>query len=381
MFAMYLVCVLHVLGQGGILSSVNNLSVNYAVAWSLELIAFVAVNCFALASGYVGFNAKFKPNKIFYLWTVTVFYGVLITFVFFVTSISHIGFVDWKNSFTPFLSGNFGGGYWYFTAYVVTFLLMPFYNYLINNVEREKIVYLIIILFILFSLIPAIKQNDYFSTNNGYSYVWISILYLIGGYIGKYKLFKNVKTYKLLFLITLTFIFVCLCNYILNWYIVNYLHQDIRSQADVLSNPYGKDANYLKAGMFANYTFPTTLLAAIILLLLFSRINIKNNFAKSKISSFTPLVFSVYLIHTNKLVFENILSGLFESYATLNPVLLALAVLGTALAIFVICIMIDMLRFELFKLLKVDKLCILIENKLRICWNRLFEKKSMIENE
>ena len=71
-----------------------------------------------------------------------------------------------------------------------------------------------------------------------------------------------------------------------------------------------------------------------------------------------------------------ILPDLFESYAELNPALMILAVLGTALAIFIICIMIDMLRFELFKLCRVDKLCEFIEKKMRAFWNKLFERKS-----
>ena len=381
MFAMYLVCVLHVLGQGGVLFSVEALSVNYVVVWTLELIAYVAVNCFALASGYVGINAKFRPNKLIYLWMATVFYGVLITFVFFISGVVNIGFVDWKKALTPFLSGNYGGGYWYLTAYAVTFLLVPFYNYLLNNFEKKKLAYLVAILFVLFSVIPAVKQQDYFLLKDGYSYAWISVLYIIGGYIGKYKPFEKLKTRTVCLLCFLSFFIVSFGHNLLNWYIVNIKNADISGQADALTSIYGKDGRFLKAGIFLNYTFPATLISAVILLELFSRIKVKNGFLKSKLVSFVPLVFFVYIIHTNRLVFDNILAGLFESYAKLNPVLLVLAVLGTALAIFVICIMIDMLRFELFKLIKVDKLCLFVENRLRSFWNKLFEKKSLTENE
>ena len=178
MFAMYLVCVLHVLGQGGVIYTVEPVSVNYVISWSLELIAYVAVNCFALASGYVGFKAKFRPNKLINLWIAVVFYGVLFTLLFSLTGAVNVGFSDWKMAFTPFLSGNYGGGYWYFTAYAVTFLLMPFYNYILNNLDKKRLTYLVIVLFVLFSVVPAIKQADYFLLKDGYSYVWISVLYL-----------------------------------------------------------------------------------------------------------------------------------------------------------------------------------------------------------
>lgn len=375
MFAMYLVCVLHVLGQGGVIVATEPLSANYAFSWSLELIAYVAVNCFALASGYVGINAKFRPNKLINLWLATVFYGVIITLVFPLTGAVNVGFDDYKLALSPFLSGNYGSGYWYFTAYAVTFMLMPFYNYVLTTLDKKKLAYLILILVILFSVIPAIKQVDYFLTKNGYSYVWISVLYLIGGYIRKFKPFETVKTRTIVLLCVITYSIVCVGHYALNWYIVTHKHEDISRQADVLSTMIGKDSNFIKPGLFANYTFPTTLIAAVLLLLLFSRIRIKKELFKARLTSYMPLVFFVYIIHTNHLVFENVLAGLFEGYAKLNPVLLVIAVLGTALAIFVICIMIDMLRFELFKLIKVDKLCVFIENKLRAFWNGIFEKK------
>ncbi len=372
MFAMYLVCVLHVLGQGGVIYTVEPLSLNYAVSWSLELIAYVAVDCFALASGYVGYKTKFKPRRLINLWFTTVFYGLIITLLFAVTKATSIGFDDFKYAVFPFCYGN-SAGYWYFTAYTVMFAFIPLFNYLINNISQKKFAYLVVVIIVLFCVIPAIKQSDYFFTANGYSWLWLASLYIIGSYIGKYCCFKRVKTRTLVFAIAICITISCAGHYLLNWYFVNYKMQDISTQADFLSNPYGN--LLLKPGTFANYTFPTTLIISVLFLVLFSRIKVKKDYLKSKINSYVPLVFSVYLIHTNRLVFSGIMSGLFEGYAEFNPVLLVLAVLGTALAIFVICIMIDMLRFELFKLIKVDKLCLFIENKLRSFWNGVFEKK------
>ena len=58
--SMLMVVVLHVLGQGGVLKTSTPLSIGYSVAWILEIAAYCAVNCYALISGYVGVNSKFK---------------------------------------------------------------------------------------------------------------------------------------------------------------------------------------------------------------------------------------------------------------------------------------------------------------------------------
>lgn len=126
--------------------------------------------------------------------------------------------------------------------------------------------------------------------------------------------------------------------------------------------------------MFANYTFPTIVLNAVLLLLLFSRIDIRNTKAQEKIKEFSALNFSVYLIHTNKLVFENIISGLFESVGKLNPIIMILAVIGLAMLIYVICIMIDMVRYELFKLFKINSLCELTVQKFSLFARKIYEK-------
>lgn len=53
MTSMLMVVTLHVLGAGGILDTVEPLSLNYAVCWFLEIANYGAVNCFGLISGYV----------------------------------------------------------------------------------------------------------------------------------------------------------------------------------------------------------------------------------------------------------------------------------------------------------------------------------------
>lgn len=376
MFAMYLVCVLHVLGQGGVVVNTEKLTVNYIVSWGLTLIAYTSVNCFALASGYVSYKSKFKPRRVIELYLIVFFYGIVFLTIFSAINKDYLDLNNILLTLIPSVNKQNPLYYWYFTAYLILFMVMPFYNYIINSFEKKKLAYLIFILLMMYSIIPALLNMDYFHTINGYSYLWISTLYFIGAYASKYKIFEKIKASKL-FVLFLISVFITVGGHVLvNWYLNKYSQVDIDSQAIVLSNQYGIYSNYMRTSMFANYTFPTTLINSFLLFGLFSKIKVKRPAIQSKIVAFIPLIFSVYIIHTNKFVFEQIISSLFEGYASFNPVLLVLAVLGTALAIFIICIMIDMLRFELFKLCRVDKLCEFVEKKMRAFWNKLFERKS-----
>lgn len=68
MISMIMIVMLHTLGHGGILRSVSFLSVHYQIAWLLEVIAFGAVNTYAMISGFVSVDScsrsKFLSNLI-----------------------------------------------------------------------------------------------------------------------------------------------------------------------------------------------------------------------------------------------------------------------------------------------------------------------------
>ena len=57
MISMIMIVMLHTLGHGGILRSVSFLSVHYQIAWLLEVIAFGAVNTYAMISGFVSVDS------------------------------------------------------------------------------------------------------------------------------------------------------------------------------------------------------------------------------------------------------------------------------------------------------------------------------------
>lgn len=61
MVAMFMVVILHVLGQGGVLAKTAGLK-NH-IAWLLETGAYCAVDCFAIISGFVSYTDKEKTYR------------------------------------------------------------------------------------------------------------------------------------------------------------------------------------------------------------------------------------------------------------------------------------------------------------------------------
>ncbi|MCD8047647.1 MAG: hypothetical protein LUD80_03645 [Clostridiales bacterium] len=71
----------------------------------------------------------------------------------------------------------------------------------------------------------------------------------------------------------------------------------------------------------------------------------------------SPLSFAVYLIHEQPFVRTYIMPySSFLTYTEYHPVVMTLCIVGTAMAVYLICIVIERGRLALFGLLRVDRL-------------------------
>ena len=120
--SMYMVVILHVLGHGGILRNLEVLSLSYCVLWLLEITCYCAVNCYALITGYVMVNSKFKYKKIFYLWLDVLFWRLLLTFIMNFMFPDLVG----KKDFLYSVFNVMFNSYWYFSSYFALFFFIPF---------------------------------------------------------------------------------------------------------------------------------------------------------------------------------------------------------------------------------------------------------------
>ena len=350
--SMLFVLLLHILKQGGILSSLDKLSLGYNLAWFIEVCAYCAVNCYALISGFIGYGSKHKYSNIINLYIQTAFYALLATGVFYVISPDEIGEKAFIKAVLPF-GFNL---YWYFTAYFCMFFFIPFMNKVLETCDKKQLTGLVVFSIMFFSIFPLIFEKDIFFTNNGYSVVWISILYMIGGYIRKYEIYKKISNLKCVVLY-FAGVFITFGQKV----IVEYVKLKLSGET-------------VNEGAFIKYTSPTMVLCAISLLCLFAKVNFKDGMKKVT-AIFSPFAFSVYLIHTAPFVWSKIMKNRFVMFADFNPFGMVVAVLVTAVSIFLLCSFIDFIRTQLFKLLKIKELSIKIESFV----TKLFDKKESVD--
>ncbi len=341
--SMLMIVMLHVLGCGGVLGSATDFW-RSGIAWSFEIAAYCAVNCYALISGYVGINSKHKPYSLINLWIQVAFYSITIAVFMFLIRPEIISI---KGIIPFFLPVTFEK-YWYFTAYFAMWFFIPVMNAAINNISKVKMGMLLIASFILTT--PSNLLVGGVDLSGGYSPAWLFFLYLIGAYLKKHDILKKISPKISLFIY-----FVCIGITMalkLSSPFINRFGSVIGTFDDIL----------------INYSSPTILVAGISLLALFTNLKISQGFTKI-ISFFAPLSFSVYLIHTHPLIFSYVFKDAFAFWNDQHIVIMILGLLASVFIVYILCTLIDYFRVLLFRVCKIKEFSLFVEKKL-ICYTK-----------
>lgn len=333
--SMYMVVVLHVLGCGGIIASCDKFTTNYYVAWLLETSAYCSINIFAMITGYVMVNTKFNYFKIIPLWMTVSFYGaatyILFRFVPYLHQLYGVCKIDFLTAtFSPVISRQ----YWYFTSYFCMFFFIPFINRCILSISKKDFKILCFTIIILFSVVPIFltKGKDPFLLSGGYNQWWLICMYFIGAYLKLHPI--NISKSKCL----LIYLISTLCA----WFI-----------GHVLMRLFGSNAEKF---WFVDYTSVFIVISGAALLVLFSQIDVTNTKLQKAIRFSSPLAFSVYLIHVQPLTYKYLLSWKFAAFANDTATVLIGKVIITTAIIFIGCLLIDIPRYYLFKVLRINNI-------------------------
>lgn len=333
--SMFLVIILHILGNGGILNNIPWMSKQYVTAWFLEIIAYCAVDCFALISGYVGINANFRWSKLISFWLQVAFYTIGITLVFAILYPESITIVEWVNAFFPVTARQ----YWYITAYAGLFLFIPFLNISIQKTNRKQLNTFLIIGAVAFCFLPCVLQKSPYGLSDGYSMAWLIILYIAGGYIKKYNIAK-VFTRKMCVVIFGISTIIILLSKIT----IELITSKVLGYA-VIGNT------------FVSYLSPFVVVNAVTLICFFAQTNFKTTLGKKMVSIFSQASLGVYIIHVHPLIYNKLVKDCAIKFVTYNPLKLVIFVIGLAFAICLGCSIIEIIRLKLFKVLKIKALC------------------------
>lgn len=174
--SMFMVVLIHNLLNGGVLRF-DNYGITNLSYWLLENLAIVAVNLFAMISGFLLVDRHWKVKKIFSLWKVVLFWSFTVTFLTMLV-LHDSNWIGLIKSFFPL----FFEEYWYFNAYVVLFLFIPFLNLGIVNIDKRSFNIIVLTLLIL-SATVGFKGSLF--EENGYSGLWLMVMYLVGAWIKK----------------------------------------------------------------------------------------------------------------------------------------------------------------------------------------------------
>ena len=237
------------------------------------------------------------------------------------------------------------------------YLFLPFINYGINSLNR-KLYRNMIIFFILFFSVYNIIANiygykDYHFLNNGYSSIWLTILYILGAYIGKF-IMTDKKNKNIIY-----FAF-CILIYIFCSFFSSEIYFFLLKSKSAINNK-----------ILISYLSPTILLQALSLIMFSSKLNRKNKCIIKIISFLSPLTFSAQLIHARLFGDKKIKKFLYVFINKFTDSLLFYKIYGLGILIYFICIFIDYFRLLLFNILKIRNLSILLENKVPILFDKL----------
>ena len=342
-FAMINIIILHInLSTKQLLLNIN--SQKYKPSWMLESMSYWAVNGFGLISGIVGYK-KYKFSNLIYLWIETSFYSVIFSLYFYNTNQNIIKLKDLFLSLFPILIKR----HWYVNAYFSMYLFLPFINYGINELDQN--IYKNIIIFFglfysfydLISKIINIQLSNFHFLNNGYSSLWLIILYIIGGYFGKYIII-NIKKVSCVY-----YIF-----WILIYFFVSFLNVELHIKLK-------KTSSKIPNTILINYLSPTIIVQAISLVMYFSKLNINNKFIQKVISFFTPLTFNTTLIHIRFFQEKSLFQHKFINWVKgFDYKYIIFKIYALSIIIYIICSFIDYLRLLLFKILKIREFCLFI---------------------
>lgn len=331
----FMIVGLHVITQGGIIANIQDFTLKGELFWFLEIVFFVGVNCFAIISGYLGLNSRHKYSTLVTLWLQVTFWSVLFKSIQIIIAVSKGGSLDYiglAKSFFPILSQE----NWYFSAYFVMFFFTPVFDHLVNTLDRKSVKKMLLFSVILFCIIETISRDDVFAIDSGYTWVWLSVLYMFGAYVKKYQPFENISGKK-----ALIGFFVCMA--------ITYLS---RLAIALATNIYFGQVKF--ATKFITYTSPFMLLGALCLLYFFK--NLKLSVKMQNASKFlTGLTFGVYIIHTQNVIYRNVLRNAFVWLAEYPFLVAILLFFISTLAVFGICAVLDWLRTLLFRAIKINK--------------------------
>ena len=297
---------------------IEKLNFNVSVLQIISMGGKFACNIFILITGYFMITSKVNYKKIILLIGEMLFYSILFMIIGIAVGITKFNIKDFTKAIFPIFWGN-----WFVIFYIMLYIMIPYINKLIEQLDKITFKKLLLILFIILSIVPTCTAEAW-----SFSNIDIFIfMYMLGAYIRLYYDKKlSIKT-KIICIISIIILFL---SPIFIDCIGEILH------TNKLLN---------KATYFLAQNSFLCIVASISMFLIFKNIELKSNF----INYISSSVLGVYLISDNRTISYWLWNGLSPNANYLHSKFLIIHIIVKVFLIFVICTAIDKTRIILFE--------------------------------
>ena len=181
---MIMIIIHHYAIHGGILKEGLN-GVNGYISVYIYSLGKLAVNVFVMTSGYFLIDSEYKIKKIIKLVLQVAFYSLIIM-LFYILYYRNFDIAFLKKMFFPFRNSM----YWYATTYLMLYLLSPYVNACIKNINKFDLQKLLVIMFLMIWYFKLVCIGNLFNL------FWFIYMYIIGAYIKMYSMHQVLKKYN-----------------------------------------------------------------------------------------------------------------------------------------------------------------------------------------
>ena len=276
----------------------------------------IANAIFVIISGYFLVESKFSLKKVLNLYSVVLFYSVLLGLLSVAFSFNTFSMSFLLHIFFP-VSSNL---YWFFTCYLFLYFMFPYLNMIVSKCSFKKMIYLLGFGFLIFVLFPSFFKCYTFENN----FLIFIFYYFVGAFFKKYG--DNFRVIKNNYFLS----FVCFIVFILTLVFCIFL------------------AKLGYGFVFLHLVWPfnriISFVFAIMLFLIFENLN----FESSIINYLSKFVFGIYLIHMNSYFWPFFWRILFNNSLIINSNSFLIYCLLDCFLVFLICLIIYVLRKKIF---------------------------------
>lgn len=202
---------------------------------------------------------------------------------------------------------------WYVKSYLGMLVFVPVLNAFLQSMDEKMSYEFMVISFIAFTILPQFVSGDIFGLNNGYSMLWLCILYIWGGIFAKNLVIKKVKIRTWIWIFTFCTTGVWIMKLVLEY------------------RDFVKTGTYAVSSFLISYISPVIVASSVSLLGIACKLRIS---LPPKAFSLTSSVFGIYVVHMHYIVNGRCITDKYAQYADENVVSLFGHIVGTVLKIY-----------------------------------------------